>query len=292
MSLPRRNFLRLSAFGAVSLVLPLASVGCGSPAVGILPDVHAGGDADLLFFDTRGRRVQLQPLANRVLVHAAEGGEPVVLGRFGMGAGQLNGPTSLALGPDERVYVVDRGNARVQVFTRSGAYLGQLGRSGTGEGELAFPYGVAVAADGSVWVSDTLNHRLQRFEADGRALGAFAQGLLETPRGLAIAPDGYLHVVEGGSGRIAVVSPEGVVVSRYGGREDGLLSPRSIVAAADGCTYVTDVTAAVIFAFAADGRLRERIQLTRDGLPAAPVHAALTPSGVLEVATVPAAAAA
>ncbi len=293
MSLPRRFFLRLSALGTASLLLPLATTGCGASAVGLAPDLNPGGAGELLFFDAEGRLLQLQPGSHRVLVDAATpGGQPVVLGGFGLGTSQLNGPTSLALGPDGRIYVVDRGNGRVQVYAREGTHLGQLGRAGTGRGELAHPFGACVDAQGRVWVSDTLNHRLQRYDARGQWLDSPGEGVLQAPRGLALAPDGNLHVVEGGSAQVAVFSPEGTLLRRYGGRAEGMFSPRSVVVVPDGSSYVTDVTAAALFVFGVDGRLRERLLLSHAGLPAAPLHAALSPAGVLEIATLPAAAAA
>ncbi len=96
-----------------------------------------------------------------------------------------------------------------------------------------------------------------------------------------------MHAVEAGTGSIAVFSPSGTRVARYGGRELGLLSPRAIAVDAEGTSYVTDATAAALFVFSPDGSLRELLSLTRDGIPAAPLHVAVGPTGTLEVATLP-----
>jgi tripartite motif-containing protein 71 len=287
MQLARRSFLRLSALGTASLVLPLAGSGCaGTTAVAVRP----GGAGELLFFDAEGRLLELQPGAHRVLVHPAlEGDPPAVLGGFGTGPAQLNGPTSLALGPEGRVAVADWGNGRVQVYSRTGQYLQQVGRRGSGQEELSSPFGVCVDDAGNLWVSDTLHHRVQRYAADGTWLDSVGEGELNAPLGLALGPEGQVHVVEAGGARVSVFSTSGVKMREYGGVEVGLLSPRAIAVDAEGTAYVTDATAAALFVFSAAGALRDRMLVTREGAPAAPLHVALGPTGALEVATLPAA---
>ncbi|MGA9525320.1 MAG: hypothetical protein WBV82_27925, partial [Myxococcaceae bacterium] len=54
-----------------------------------------------------------------------------------------------------------------------------------------------------------------------------------------------------------------------------------------GTSFVTDATAGALFVFDADGSLRERLSLTRDGAPASPVHVSVGPDGGVEVATLP-----
>ena len=51
---------------------------------------------------------------------------------------------------------------------------------------------------------------------------------------------------------------------------------------AEGTSYVTDATAAALFVFSPDGSMRELLSLTRDGIPAAPLHVAVGPTGTLE----------
>ena len=64
---------------------------------------------------------------------------------------------------DGRVYVSDRDNDRIQIFTSEGVFVDKWGTQGTGDGEFEAPYTVAVTSDGSVYVSDKENHRIQKF---------------------------------------------------------------------------------------------------------------------------------
>ena len=147
MQLDRRSFLRLSALGSAALVVPLGGAGCAGPSAAA---VRPGSAGELLYFDAEGRLLELQPASHRVLVHPVSGGSPTVLGGFGTGPAQLNGPSSLAVGPDGRVYVADRGNGRVQIYDLDGRYHASIG----GPDVLSYPYGVCVDANNQLWVSD------------------------------------------------------------------------------------------------------------------------------------------
>jgi DNA-binding beta-propeller fold protein YncE len=95
---------------------------------------------------------------------------------LGAGAGKKAGaffyPLSLDGSPDGRVYVLDAGNARIQVFDITGKYLTQWGHEGSGEGEFDFGSGrvpedfagsVAVDSEGFIYVADVGNRRIQKF---------------------------------------------------------------------------------------------------------------------------------
>ncbi len=70
-----------------------------------------------------------------------EWGEP------GKSSGQFNLPHGLAVNADDQIFVIDRGNARVKIFDKDGAFIDQWkGR------QLGRPYGIDVAANGDVFV--------------------------------------------------------------------------------------------------------------------------------------------
>lgn len=94
----------------------------------------------------------------------------------GSGPGQFLYPTALAAGPDGRVYLIDAGNARIQVFDEDGGYITQWGSLGSGEGQFDFGHGetlshggldfagsIAVDPDGFIYVADVGNRRILRF---------------------------------------------------------------------------------------------------------------------------------
>ncbi len=74
------------------------------------------------------------------------------------------GPLRLAVDAQNRLYVSDGGNQRVQVFDANGAYLTTIGgKWGTLSGHFRAPFGLATGADGSLYVADSNLHRVQRF---------------------------------------------------------------------------------------------------------------------------------
>lgn len=90
----------------------------------------------------------------------------------GQGAGELLFPLSFAGAPDGRIFVLDAGNGRIQVFDAEGGYLTQWGHKGHGEGEFDFGSGqlpedfagsVAVDDKGYIYVLAVFNQRIQKF---------------------------------------------------------------------------------------------------------------------------------
>lgn len=67
----------------------------------------------------------------------------------------------------ENLYVLDRQNARVMVYDRSGRFLRQIGRKGEGPGELIVPLQLTMGGDGTVIVSDLGRPAYSVFRTDG-----------------------------------------------------------------------------------------------------------------------------
>jgi len=87
-------------------------------------------------------------------------------GSAGTANGRFDGPRGIAVFQD-RVYVADSYNNRIQMFTLAGTFSRKWGTFGTGNGQLNRPRGVAVDSRGLVYVADTLNHRIQVFTITG-----------------------------------------------------------------------------------------------------------------------------
>ena len=77
---------------------------------------------------------------------------------------KLQGPISVAVGPDHWVYVVEFDSDRVSVFDESYKYVKSFGKRGEEDGEFHDPYAIAVSRDGYIYVSDTENNRVQVFK--------------------------------------------------------------------------------------------------------------------------------
>lgn len=83
------------------------------------------------------------------------------------------------------------------------------------------PTGLALAKDGTLYVADTVNsrlaaipHALNRVTSAGQGATVRMGGAINSPLGLALAPNGDLLTVNGGNGNILEVSPEGQLLDK------------------------------------------------------------------------------
>jgi DNA-binding beta-propeller fold protein YncE len=141
---------------------------------------------------------------HQVRVFDAQSGEHLFdFGGRGEGPGELNLPKDIAMGPDRRLYVVDSGNFRIQVFEDDGRYVRQIGAIGVRPGQFSRPKGVDTDTDGNIYVSDAAFGNFQIFNPDGQLLlfvgdrsesPAPAKFLL--PAGLAVDEDGRVYMTD------------------------------------------------------------------------------------------------
>ena len=86
-------------------------------------------------------------------------------GSLGEADGQFHGPSGLSIDANDNIYVTDKNNNRVQIFSNDGQFIGKFGVAGAGDGQLNGPEGVGVDKDtGTVYVADTGNTRIQVFK--------------------------------------------------------------------------------------------------------------------------------
>src|SRR5581483_3327248 len=69
-------------------------------------------------------------------------------GHAGTGPGEFNRPEGLCVDAQDRLYVADSCNHRIQIFNRDGTFLRAYGRAGQGIGELSYPYDICVDREG------------------------------------------------------------------------------------------------------------------------------------------------
>ena len=99
-------------------------------------------------------------------------------GTKGKADGQFDVVHAVAVDKNDHVYIADRGNDRVQVFTADGKHLATWPN-------LNFPNHIVITANQEVWVADnqpvrlvkfdTQGNRLYSWDADGRGPGEFAE---------------------------------------------------------------------------------------------------------------------
>ncbi len=202
---------------------------------------------------------------------------------------ELNHPVDAAVGTDGTLYVLDRGNGRIQAFEPDGAHRTVLA------GGLFLPRDL-VLHDGRLLVCDTLHHRVVAFDLEGRLVQVFGdgadgkgdgRGVLNAPSGLAFDREGRLHVLETGDASVQVFAADGAPAFRYGGfgtKRGRMLRPGSISAGGRGRMFIADATADRVHVFDEGGRFVGRFRpVDAGGAPVSPVRVDRMPDGTLSV---------
>ena len=128
-------------------------------------------------------------------------------GHAGTGPGEFNRPEGLFIDSQDRVYVADSCNHRIQVFTADGRFLRAYGKAGRGKGELSYPYDICVDSEGWQYVCEFGNSRIQIFDANDKPIeilgGPGAEpGQFSNPWGVALDSAGNLYVADSQNHRV------------------------------------------------------------------------------------------
>lgn len=152
-------------------------------------------------------------------------------GSMGTNDGQFIYPSDVSLNALDRVYVVDAGNNRIQVFDPDGNYMFKWGTYGSGSGQFNAPQKIAIDKDGYLYITDWRNHRVQKFDKDGNFIlkwgtNGSGNGQFSGPGGITIDEYGYVYVVDCGNRRVQKFDANGLYISKWGssGIGDGQFS--------------------------------------------------------------------
>jgi hypothetical protein len=115
----------------------------------------------------------------------------LVIGRSGREDVAFYQATSPVVDDAGRIYVLDTGNHRVQVFDPAGELLLTFGAEGQGPGELSRPQGLAILGD-NILVSDGQNSRVSEFTRDGAHVADHAISSRVIPRQFTGRADGTI----------------------------------------------------------------------------------------------------
>jgi len=76
---------------------------------------------------------------------------------------------AFAVGKDDRIYILDSGNSRIQCFSKEGRFLFGFGRRGQGPGELSNDARkIKILSDGKIYVIDNIQRRINVYDQEGR----------------------------------------------------------------------------------------------------------------------------
>ncbi len=239
-----RSGLRLRAAALLLLVSALPGWAHAQAGGALLLPAAIAFDADgnLLIADAGRHQVLEATLAGTLVVIAGTGtqgfggdGGPAI-------AAELNAPQGIAVGGDGTIYVADTGNARIRtiragmITTFAGTGIAGAGVSSSGGdggaatgAQLRSPTALTLDPGGALLVADTADHRVRRisngiittvagtgvqgFTGDG---GPATGAELDSPSGLAAAPDGRLFIADTHNQRVRLVAANGAI-STYAG---------------------------------------------------------------------------
>jgi DNA-binding beta-propeller fold protein YncE len=181
---------------------------------------------------------------------------------------------AVATDTQDRVYVFNRGEHPVMVFSRDGTLLASWG-----EGLFARPHGLFIGPDDAVYCTDDRDHTVRKFTPDGRLLltlgvsgtpsntGATSvdfRTILQAgppfhyPTNVAASVEGELYVSDGyGNARVHKFSPDGRLLFSWGepGAGPGQFRlPHGIGVDRQGTVYVADRENSRIQLFTPDGK--------------------------------------
>ena len=185
----------------------------------------------------------------RVQKFTSEGKFLVTVGTKGSSALQFNLPTGVGINSmNDKVYVLEQGNNRIQILNMDLTYSSSFGVSGSGDGQFTSPYDIAFDSINNLYIVDTGNHRIQVFTPDGKFLRKFGttgsgNGELNYPYSIAIDGNDTVYVAEQGNDRISIFTTQGQFLRSIGSRgtADGQLqSPRGVAIDKDGFILVSD----------------------------------------------------
>jgi len=150
---------------------------------------------------------------------------------------KLQGWAGLVMDASDNLYIADKANQRVLLFTASGSVRliagnGARGYSGDGgpaiSAQLAEPYGLAWDSARNLYIADSWNGRVRKVTPDGiittvagggaedRDGGSAASANLFFPYGVAVDLAGNLLIGDTGHLRIRIVSQSGVIIAVAG----------------------------------------------------------------------------
>ena len=175
-----------------------------------------------LTLDREGNIIVGEETNNSIRKYSTEGQLLASVGTKGTGPLQFDSPSDIAINTrNNKVYVADWGNHRIQVLNSDLTFSTTIGKYGKDKGQFHFPYGVTCDSAGNVYVAEFSNFRVQVFSVKGKFLRMFGKrgkgkGELNCPIGIALDPSSkHVYISESGNHRISVFTCEGQFVTSF-----------------------------------------------------------------------------
>ena len=209
-------------------------------------------------------------LNSRVVVFDNFGGVKAVFGKIGKKDGELKAPMALAIdSKNNKVYVADSSNYRIQVFRSSGEFISsiELNKGIEGGAKKVRPIGIAVSSNGNIYVSDADNNYIRVYSSLGEFLYKFGgfgaeDGEFCIPVGLFIDKKDKVYAVDMNNSRVQVFDKQGKFIFKIGepGDTKGRFGkPKDVTVDEKGFIYVSDAANLIVQVFDKKGNLMDLI---------------------------------
>ena len=124
------------------------------------------------------------------------------------GPNEFNTVHSIQISKDRRLFVVDRGHRRFQVFDENGKFLDMFST-----GVRSSPYAHLITTDQMLWVADGGTMRVLKYDLNGKYLYGWGGpgghlGGLNGPHSLTVDQEGNLYLAEVFNGRVQKFRPK------------------------------------------------------------------------------------
>ena len=193
--------------------------------------------------------IYVSDMSNSSLLKFSKKGKLMkVVGRYGTRPGEFNSLGMIKI-INDKLYVCDRWNHRVQILNTELEYVNSFGCHGDGDGQFKYPNGIAQDRAETLYLSDSDNNRVQVFDCKGQFLFTFskkgaASEQLKFPSGICVGTDQFVYVSEYGNKCVSVFKTSGEFVTSFG----QFSLPAGIVIDDDGFVYVSDhITAGNVY---------------------------------------------
>ncbi|XP_035671049.1 tripartite motif-containing protein 3-like [Branchiostoma floridae] len=185
--------------------------------------------------------------------------ERTTFGGKGSEQGEFDRPFGVAVSEDGEIFVADRGNQRIQIFTLQGTFVSQFVTVISG-GQNISPQNVAVDTEGNLWVVG--NHGVADFAVlytrEGKVLTTIDLQQTRWSRGVAIDTRRNNIIVtqtmgEWGfcCGEVQVFRPDGKLVKTIG-KDQGMKNPEYITVDSSGNILVSDCENSSVYVYDED----------------------------------------
>jgi DNA-binding beta-propeller fold protein YncE len=159
-----------------------------------------------------GTETAIADFYNNRILYSENGSEWISFGKEGKADGEFYYPTDVQI-TDDRIWVADAYNNRIQAFDKTGKFLQQMGA----DQKMNAATGIYVSEE-NVFVTDFENDRILVFDLDGNLVQELSENI-EKPTDLLLIED-KLYVINYRNGKINVFEWKETPAATEGGHED------------------------------------------------------------------------